>query len=933
VSPPRTSFSTVTVTVVSIEAASKERLALTPFEPRLVDCSGGQVPICCFVSLPPLSCPVLPCPARARPAKPSQSRAEPIRMSLSTQASNKAAALCLLSRGLTLSYTDWKGESLFGDEGIEEESESDDEDEGEGEKKMSPGESSLSVAERREDGGLIGDEKEREPPASEGGAVAERFLSELGCSDCATLADGLAKAFATAYQNEEGFNTKLFGALFTCFASSHLYEAVNPGNSTSMIVLIPNDASMRCLANVGGTYYEFAMGLVRKPKLLEREASVIKGQPEPDHAWALCRRKPPPAPRRSRRRTPAADAGRSERGGPSDCGGVPSARPDTDDGTAKDPVVADTVATAAAAGGGGGLVVDRETGSEDSDTHDTDRPDEAYKSRSGEGEWEIFRVLATVELKLHSATSVPFVRIGDEAPMGVNQREIDMVSDHFPLAQALMYAFGAVLWDRAALGLKLPKSLPVAVVAVRRVSDPNVLEVQAEGELGTLPQNATRWLHGNLLIPEKCGGRFYCNVDAFGMFHNSAGASALAAYLVVMSRGLKAASKWLKLVRESGRVLPPRSMTGRTLFFPGCEDILTKLSILSWPVTPSSDDHFQISQGELWKGKLDLKSLYGETMTKPSDPVYWCCDDAHDLPPEEAGTVLVKVTSESCYGLVTGGQGFLYQINNYKKDRAPEVVRRVFRLLKDSLYAVYVPATGSGVVQIMPDLRQAEYQQLRPSAQLLSAEAWIAAWDAFRALVVDVLIPLAEYDIIHVDIRPGFEWTANLLYRPTDSKMRLIDADSLARFDDWLKLSQNVKGSKLITARPGPDDPQSSLEFVLWQVIYVAETWISRTSSHAASILPIFVSHKTDRVNSLLAGRSSYDRASIVAGLDRYGQEIAGVAADLAQAARSAAEASAAASSVLPGAAGAAAPVPAVTADTTQQAGMTMRSKRSRPKP
>jgi hypothetical protein len=180
------------------------------------------------------------------------------------------------------------------------------------------------------------------------------------------------------------------------------------------------------------------------------------------------------------------------------------------------------------------------------------------------------------------------------------------------------------------------------------------------------------------------------------------------------------------------------------------------------------------------------------------------------------------------------------------------------------------------------------------------------------------------------------EWEI-FLFHPKKPKMLLVDADSLVLFDVWKVLSTQVKGSKLITANPGSYRPKSALEFVLWQVIYVAETWISRTRSHDASILPIFVSHKTDRVTSLLAGRSSCNRSTIVAGLARYSHEIAGAAgADLAQAALRVAETPAAASSSgrLPeeaDAAAAAAAAAAVTAEATQQSGTATRSKRRLP--
>jgi hypothetical protein len=423
------------------------------------------------------------------------------------------------------------------------------------------------------------------------------------------------------------------------------------------------------------------------------------------------------------------------------------------------------------------------------------------------------------------------------------------------------------------------------------------------------------------------------------MFHNSTGVSALAAYFDVMEEGQKAAIEWLELVRESRQVLLPQSMAGRNLYFPGCNDISTTLSILSCPVAPSLDHHFRISQGELWKGTIDLKSLYNETTTKNLDQVYWCSKDGLD-PPGVKFPILVKVTSQSCYGLLTGGQGFLYQINTYEKEWPNGKVDRVLRLLKDSLYAVYVPLDGSGIVQIMPDLRLAGYQQLRPSAQLLTK-----VWEAFSVMVKKVLTPLAEDDVIHVDIRPGFEWTANLLFHPNKFKMLLIDADSLVLFRVWKVLSKQVKGLKLITALPGSDDPQTALEFVLWQVIYVGETWMSRTQSHEASILPIFGSQKSDRVTSLLAGRSFCNHATIAAGLERYRQEIARAAdADLVPAAVSVAETppAVAASGRLPewadaaafappAGAAAAAAAAAVSAEVTQQIGTATRIKRRLP--
>jgi hypothetical protein len=594
-----------------------------------------------------------------------------------------------------------------------------------------------------------------------------------------------------------------------------------------------------------------------------------------------------------------------------DSGPVSSVGAETNDDKATGDYVAAGVTDTLASAASGHLSTLQ---SEDGDPDDLgDGDDDPPPSK--EEEWEIFRVVAAVQLKLHAACPRPFKTLQQGA---VNEDEIKLDSDHSSLAQALLYALGVVLWDRAGLGLDLPESLPVAVVAVRRVSNPKVLLVQKEIELGALPRNATRWLHGNLLIPEQCGGLFSYNVDAFGMFAESTGASALAAYLDVMAEGLRAAVRWLKLVEGLGCMPPARSMTGRTLCFPGQgddddDDVLTTFTHVSSPVAPSSDAHFRISQGELFQWTLDLKALYRDTRTKRSDPVYWCSDDGHDLP-DQTSTVLVKVTSKACYGLVTDGQGFLYQMRAYKKGRNPEVVRQVFHLLKDSLYAVYVPFEGAGTVQIMPDLRRAMYQKLRPSGQWHTAEAWTAAWTAVKNLVRDVLIPLAEADLIHVDLRPGFDATANILYCQSTSKMVLIDVDSLVTFDAWQKLCSRPVGSNLISARLNSVYPKSPLEYVLWQAICLAETWISGTTHNDVQVRPI-IDSKRDHVDSLLAksSLSLCDRAVIEGELKRYDKYFGGVgAADRAASSVRATEASVAtaSSSRLPRQAGAAIPAP-----------------------
>jgi hypothetical protein len=141
--------------------------------------------------------------------------------------------------------------------------------------------------------------------------------------------------------------------------------------------------------------------------------------------------------------------------------------------------------------------------------------------------------------------------------------------------------------------------------------------------------------------------------------------------------------------------------------------------------------------------------------------------------------VLVKVSSLSCFGLLTGTQGFLWVMEkNFSK--------KIQKALAPSLCAVY--QAENGLVQVLPDLRIEKYGPLKPKC-LKKNGYWTAMWDGFCDLVEATLLPLAGKGIVHPDIRPGFDLTANILVKtqpkPPTVTMRLIDLDSLISFKSW----------------------------------------------------------------------------------------------------------------------------------------------------
>jgi hypothetical protein len=97
-------------------------------------------------------------------------------------------------------------------------------------------------------------------------------------------------------------------------------------------------------------------------------------------------------------------------------------------------------------------------------------------------------------------------------------------------------------------------------------------------------------------------------------------------------------------------------------------------------------------------------------------------------------------------------------------------------------------------------------------------------WKGFHKLVQELLLPLASpyVAVVHADIRPGFNVTANILCRDVSNEeveMKLIDYESLVRFPDW-KAPTNHRGYI------GDNVEWNPRTFVRWQCISVAYAWL-----------------------------------------------------------------------------------------------------------
>ncbi len=145
--------------------------------------------------------------------------------------------------------------------------------------------------------------------------------------------------------------------------------------------------------------------------------------------------------------------------------------------------------------------------------------------------------------------------------------------------------------------------------------------------------------------------------------------------------------------------------------------------------------------------------------------------------------------------------------------------------LDDVLLAVYRPADNS-LITITKDL-SASYNILLPVS---CGIALSTLWKAFIELLRNVLIPMADLEVIHPDIRPGYDETSNILWKVSEvdenkgALMQLIDFESITEFEDWYA----PYGSKSLYIRR--QDGWNAKTFLWWQSVAVAYAWKYRKS-------------------------------------------------------------------------------------------------------
>ena len=168
--------------------------------------------------------------------------------------------------------------------------------------------------------------------------------------------------------------------------------------------------------------------------------------------------------------------------------------------------------------------------------------------------------------------------------------------------------------------------------------------------------------------------------------------------------------------------------------------------------------------------------------------------------------LLIKVSSKPVFNfLVNPDESFfaIQTLEAYKKLSA----------LQEVLIAVW--RAPAGLVVIMRDLEPLGYTDLCPESTRASTSD---LWKHFMKLARSQLIPLAHANVIHPDIRVGYDYTANIMAKQDGRDMVLVDFESLVEVSGY-NFPHGDKHSRYLP------ETTNAFAFVCLQCYAVAVFW------------------------------------------------------------------------------------------------------------
>jgi len=420
-------------------------------------------------------------------------------------------------------------------------------------------------------------------------------------------------------------------------------------------------------------------------------------------------------------------------------------------------------------------------------------------------------VTVVINLKLSDTSCHPFhVRVGKRDWIengGVLLRDPDLAYDHGPIAEELLYTLKTVVPCLVRNNIQ-PQQVPILVLAGRNKSKCD--------EGGSTTSIRLHFVQGALHIPDCFDGIFHYSISSGGGFDQYE--QAIAAYIHTLYYG---AIKAIQSTTGSNSPVAPAMLCSQEHKMDGYR--IENCRLIASPIVGDKRSfllqEFKVNQGELFRALL-----LGSFFVQCTDSLQWV---AENIVPEESYPVIIKVSCVSVHDMLVeplmAGCAFM---------KAKGCTN-----LADSLLGVW-DTSRACLVTIMRDLGQLGFQELKPYT---CTDHLVPLWIAFVVLVNRVLLPLAQKNIVHCDIRPGWDYTANIMMRKEIDHqsscvidLRLIDLESLAMVRDC-SVVPNVRNSFHISY-DRQQRSKTGLNFLWWQCLLIAYTWFGRKNSESIHV-------------------------------------------------------------------------------------------------
>jgi hypothetical protein len=310
----------------------------------------------------------------------------------------------------------------------------------------------------------------------------------------------------------------------------------------------------------------------------------------------------------------------------------------------------------------------------------------------------------------------------------------------------------------------------------------------------------------SLWIPKILGSVFEYKIDKYENNNSDLAIDqAMAAYLSVLNKGLSVASNIMKNTTST-----PIPTSGQNLYFG--RNAINKPILIASPLHKSQLNVTSINQGEMFSVVLSNNLI--ETLSEPSRRTCFQKNWKRTLnqctaEPSDA-RLLFKVSSCAMFHpLIHPKEAF-------------SAIKEVFILLNETkapyIFDVLLGAyqiSDFGMVLLMKDLGHS-YVDLQPNKYCTKFELW----KQYTALDNKALIPLADINLYHADIRLGWDITSNIMMTKNDhTEMRLIDYDSLT---SGLMTSEQKNAFHYTSDMYGNKQNYSYHRVVWWQCLLAA---------------------------------------------------------------------------------------------------------------